>query len=142
MESSQSCASQKNRELRLAVRAVKGTLFSTEGGGGEKTSHLRQRNLYCYCTVVHPPPPHLPSAWYSLERHWHSSSCFNCTVTVISVYTVYQLSLCHTPLYWSTGGPDYTNVSLPALERSLGASEMHHIPYVVHYLRPVVHYRE
>lgn len=33
MASSQRLASQKNREPRLAVRAVKGTLFSTGGGG-------------------------------------------------------------------------------------------------------------
>lgn len=43
MASSQRLASQKNREPRLAVRAVKGTLFSTGGGGGrrEDMSHLR-----------------------------------------------------------------------------------------------------
>lgn len=42
MASSQRLASQKNREPRLAVRAVKGTLFRTGGGGGgrENMSHL------------------------------------------------------------------------------------------------------
>lgn len=54
MASSQRLASQKNREPRLAVRAVKGTLFSTGGGGGgrENTSHLR----------------HCPSG--GGEKHW------------------------------------------------------------------------
>lgn len=54
MASSQRLASQKNREPRLAVRAVKGTLFSTGGGGGgrENMSHLR----------------HCPCGWG--EKHW------------------------------------------------------------------------
>lgn len=43
MASSHRLASQKNREPRLAVRAVKGTLFSTEGRRSKSRSRRAER---------------------------------------------------------------------------------------------------
>lgn len=44
MDSSKRLVSQKKREPRLAVRAVKGTLFSTEGGreGGQRQNLISE----------------------------------------------------------------------------------------------------
>lgn len=44
MDSSKKLVSQKKREPRLAVRAVKGTLFSTEGGreAGQKQNVISE----------------------------------------------------------------------------------------------------
>ena len=54
MASSQRLASQKNREPRLAVRAVKGTLFSTGGRRGRERKHVTpERSFWGGKTLDH-----------------------------------------------------------------------------------------
>ncbi len=92
MDSSKRLVSQKKREPRLAVRAVKGTLFSTEGGreGGQRQNVISEVKKEHVFLKEKPLDLTLATFWHFCAR------CFQSYLTATAIkssshgYTIVQ----------------------------------------------------